>query len=529
MSHSKIGRLNLLQHRNIVKNLLLVLESAFLSFLVILQTIDQTTFSHDYSSYIAPIRSMLDTGLGPYTIYWDIKPPFLYLILGVFYQFIQISLISSYLLYFLILLSFFTLFQKILLASDFRNNRFYVFLILLFSLVLSDFFLKMFFPSEIIGVTLILAAINLLSKKNTFCYFLGFICCHIAGQSKDVFIFSAFAIVIHLFLHGIKSIKVISLFSTSFFLVLSIEYIFLRRISALDSYMAIIQSKSEIFEINPEVNLIKLPIIFILSYMENYTLSGFITPLIFIIVLLIDWKVAKRNKKINTHRNVLWESIKLINLNKLLASSILFGMLWQGAGFGEHYALALMPFMIIIIYDLFVANYSSNKVITVITCLILFIPSLNVLNSTSRQIMANFNDMPKLVYKIISEEEARQFQLPVKRCLQVAYGWNSGVYYYYNRINPCSRFYLVSHLLIDKDLASSFRSDLLNNPPSEIIYQTARSGIDFQLFESSVFPYTNVLNNCYIKSQSPNLYIEKYNETAMLVSCIEYAIRSLSR
>ena len=188
-----------------------------------------------------------------------------------------------------------------------------------------------------------------------------------------------------------------------------------------------------------------------------------------------------------------------------------------------------MPFMIIIIYDLFVANYSSNKVITVITCLILFIPSLNVLNSTSRQILANFNDMPKLVYKIISEEEAKQFQLPVKRCLQVAYGWNPGVYYYYNQIDPCSRFYLVSHLLIDKELASSFRNDLINNPPSEIIYQTARSGIDFQLFESSVFPYTNVLNNCYIKSQAPNLYIEKYNETAMLVSCIEYAIRSLPR
>ena len=431
---------------------------------------------------------------------------------------------SSYLLYFLILFLFFTLFQKILLASDVRGNHFYIIVMLLFSLVLSDFFLKMFFPSEIIGVTLIFIAIILLSKQNTFCYLLGFICCHVAGQSKDVFVFSAFAIVIHFFLQGIRPIKVISLFSASFFLVLTVEYIFLMRIEAMDSYVQIIQSKSEIFEINTEVNLIKLPIIFLLSYIENYTLSGLITPLIVVILVLIKWKVAKMNKRANDHRSVLWNSIRLISLNKLLATSILFGMLWQGAGFGEHYALALMPFIIIIVYDLFIANYAINKLLTVITCLLLFIPSLDVLNATSRQILTNLNDMPKFIYKIISEEDVKQFQFPVKGCLQVAYGWNTGVYYYYNRTNPCSRFFLANHLLLDKDLASDFRSDLLDNPPSAIIYQTAGAGIDIQLFERSVFPYTDVLSNCYVKSELPNLYIQKYNESGMLVNCVKDAI-----
>ncbi len=472
---------------------------------------------------------MLDAGKGPYTIFWDVKPPFLYLILGVFYSVFEISLITSYLLYFLILLIFFFLLQKILLSSDLRINRFYILLILLFSLVLSDFFMKMFFPSEIIGVTLILAAIIFLSKQNTLFYFLSFLCCHIAGQTKDVFIFSAFAIAIYLFLQGINLIKVTFLLSSSILLVLFIEYIFLMRIEAVHSYIGVIESKSRIFQVNPEVTLIKLPIKFILSYIENYTLAGVMTPIILVIVSLIHRRFTLRKDKIINHRNLFLKFITLINLNWLITTSILFGMLWQGAGFGEHYALALMPFIIIIIYDLLIANYSSQKVITIITCLFLLVPSLDVLNSTSRHILKNFNDMPKLVHNIISEQESKLFQLSVKRCLQVAYGWNPGVYYFYNQINPCSRFYLANHLLSDKDLATNFRKDLRDNPPSEIIYQTTRSGIDFQLFERTVFPYTIVLSKCYVKSELPNLYIQKFSESRMLVNCIQDASRGMPK
>lgn len=295
------------------------------------------------------------------------------------------------------------------------------------------------------------------------------------------------------------------------------------RIEAVHSYIGIIESKSKIFKFNPEVTLIKLPIKFILSYFENYTLAGLITPIILVTVSLIQWKFTRRNDKIINHRNLFLKFIALINLNWLIMTSILFGMLWQGAGFGEHYALALMPFIIIIIYDLLIANYSSHKMITIIACYFFFIPSLNVLNSTSRHILENFNDIPKLVHNIISEQESNQFQLPVKRCLQVAYGWNPGVYYFYNQINPCSRFYLANHLLSDKDLANNFRKDLRNNPPSEIIYQTTRSGIDFQLFEKTVFPYTIVLSNCYVKSELPNLYIQKFSESRMLINCIQAA------
>jgi hypothetical protein len=166
---------------------------------------------------------------------------------------------------------------------------------------------------------------------------------------------------------------------------------------------------------------------------------------------------------------------------------------------------------------------------TIITCLFLLIPSLDVLNPTSRQILKNFNDMPKSVHKIISEQESDRFLLPVKRCLQVAYGWNTGVYYFYNQINPCSRFYLANHLIADKDLASNFKKDLHDNPPSEIIYQTAGSGIDFQLFEKTVFPYTIVLSSCYVESEIPNLYIQKYSESRLLVNCIQDAIRSMPK
>ncbi|MEY4571714.1 MAG: hypothetical protein RLZ10_925, partial [Bacteroidota bacterium] len=434
---------------------------------------------------------------------------------------------SSYLFYFSVLIIFFILLQKIMLNTNLKINRFYIFSILLFCLVLSDFFIKMFFPSEIIGVTLVLAAIIFLSKQNTIFYFLGFLCCHIAGQTKEVFVFAAFAIAIYLILQGINTIKVIFLFSSSLVLVLFIEYLFLMRIKAVGSYLEIIEFKSEIFKFNLEVTLIKLPIKFLLSYLDNYTLAGLMTPLIIVIVSLIQWRITRRNEKFANLGNLSLKFIASINLNCLLAISIFFGMLWQGAGFGEHYALALMPFIIIVIYHLLIASYSKHKLIAIITCWFLLIPSVDILNLTSRQIFKNFNNISMSFPKIISEQETDQFQLAVKRCLQVAYGWNPGVYYFYNKINPCSRFYLANHLIADKDLAIKFRKDLVENPPSEIIYQTARSGIDFELFEKTVFPYPLIISNCYVKSEIPNLYIQKFNENKKLVNCIQNALKNM--
>lgn len=416
-----------------------------------------------------------------------------------------------------------------MLKSGSKINPFYIVLIIAFGLVFSDFFMKMFFPSEIIGVTLILAAIMLLSNSNKLFYFLGFVLCHIAGQSKDVFVFSALAIAVYLILQGLNLIKVIFLFSSSLFLVLSIEYLFLMRINAVGSYLEIIEFKSEIFKVNLEVTLIKLPIKFMLSYLESYTLAGFMTPLILVIASLAYRRVIRRDEKFINHRKLILKSLTLINLNGFVAASILFGLLWQGAGFGEHYALALMPFIIIIIYDILHKSYSKQKIIPVITCLFLLIPNPNVLNFTSRQILENFSNMPKYFHKIISEQDSDQFRLRIKRCLQVAYGWNPGVYYFYNQMNPCSKFYLANHLLADKDLVIKFRKDLLQNPPSEIIYQTARSGINFKLFEETVFPYPIILTNCYVKSELPNLYTQKFNEPNMLANCIQNAFRNMPK
>jgi hypothetical protein len=500
-----------------------LISAAILSITVLLQTINQTTFSHDLSSYIAPIHALLENGVGPYKDYWDIKPPFLYIILSAFSYFFGMTLASFYLTYFFILFMFFLTFQYFL--GLMKVKSIFIFLLLLIGMVLSDFFLSMFFPSEIIGVTLILSALYLLDKNNYSQLFIPFLLMNIAGQTKEIYVFVPLFISVYLVFHGIKFIKIFSAYIASFLFVALIAIMFLYKTQALEEYLTVLNYKSDVFKIDFMVNFIKLPVIFLFTYIQHYTFFGIFT-LLFLVLLIIFLSIKNKwtgvtyeqvKLKLSELRNFI--SISVINLTVFI--SILLGLLWQGSGFVEHYALALIPFILLLIVRFFRSALIKNRFLNLFICFLMFSPNYNTILTTTQQMFSNIQESKRLIALINSEENARDLVFPIPRCLQVAYGWSAGIYYYYNKTVPCSKYFLSTLTIRDTKLANNFKKDILLNPPSNIIYNTAGAGLDVSLYESTVFPYKIIIDNCYKPTLKENLFIEKYSDQFSMQVCIK--------
>jgi hypothetical protein len=500
-----------------------LISAASLSIAVLLQTINQTTFSHDLSSYIAPIHALFENGVGPYKDYWDIKPPFLYIILIAFSFFFGVTLASFYLAYFIVLCIFFLTFQYFL--GLMKIKPIVIFLLLLLGMVLSDFFLRMFFPSEIIGLTLILSALYLLDKNNYSQLFIPFLLMNIAGQTKEIYVFVPLFISIYLVFQCIKFIKIFSAYIASLLFVALIEILFLHKTQALGEYLTVLNYKFDVFKIDLMLNFIKLPLIFLFAYLKHYTFFGIFT-LLFLVLLVIYLSIKNKwigstyvrvKLKLNKLRNFI--SISVINLTIFI--SILLGLLWQGSGFGEHYALALIPFILLLIVRFFRSALIKNRFLNLFICFLIFSPNYNTILTTTQQMFSNVQEGKKLIALINSEEDARSLVFPIPRCLQVAYGWSAGIYYYYNNTVPCSKYFLSSLTIRDAKLANEFKKDILLNPPSNIIYNTVGADVDVNLFESTVFPYKIIIENCYKPTLKENLFIEKHSDQFSMQVCIE--------
>jgi hypothetical protein len=69
-------------------------------------------------------------------------------------------------------------------------------------------------------------------------------------------------------------------------------------------------------------------------------------------------------------------------------------------------------------------------------------------------------------------------------------------------------------------LASEFRKEIGSNPPTEIIYAPEEADFDVPAFEKNVFPYSVVLENCYRRVGSTNLYKSTSTDLNRTKKCI---------
>jgi hypothetical protein len=162
----------------------------------------------------------------------------------------------------------------------------------------------------------------------------------------------------------------------------------------------------------------------------------------------------------------------------------------------------------------------KSKNVFFIAALILF-PNVGILTTTAQSIVQNTIDSRSLIDKIITGEGAKKFKVPVARCLQVAYGWESGAYYYYSNTRPCSKYFLSPLIVGSNRLTNNLVLELAKNPPSEIIYNPEGAGLNVSDFESAVFPYSRVLENCFYQYGSSSLYKSHSTEKSKTANCIK--------
>jgi hypothetical protein len=108
----------------------------------------------------------------------------------------------------------------------------------------------------------------------------------------------------------------------------------------------------------------------------------------------------------------------------------------------------------------------------------------------------------------------------------VAYGWKAGAYYYYSKGNPCSPYFLSGLVANNKQIWSEFRRTIIENPPSEIYYDTFMTGLDVHSFEKNIFPYSKIIENCYLTTSNPKLFSSSSNSAKGTQKCIELQLSS---
>jgi hypothetical protein len=503
-----------------------VASSLILTCLVLVQTINQVSFSHDFSSYVAAINYLFEHGSGPYTDFWDIKPVYLFIILSGFFSITGISLLNAYLVYALFLFSFFLSFHLYIIVCKLQIKLLGIFITLLLGVVCSNLFYKMFFPSEIIGLVLILLSLLILRRTESFGRLvLGLSFASIAGQTKEVYLFCTIALIIFLVSNKLNRMKVIAAFVIANLAVGLGGLYFLIKTHALGQYLQMTRIKSEMFQWDPIYNFIKFPLLTIFSYTSEYTLLGFATPLIFSSIFFLGWTV----NHFKTGTESTFKRFPNLKIEQdlrgllLVLASIILGVTWQGKVPTEHYAIPLLPIIILVMLSFLDQSEVKSKFVLFLAALILF-PNVGVLKNTFQSIAQNSVDSRNLIHRIITEEDAKKYRVTVERCLQVAYGWESGAYYYYSNSRPCSKYFLSPLVVGSNRLTNDLVLELAKNPPSEIVYNPEGAGLNVTDFESAVFPYSRVLKNCFYQYGSSNLYKSRTKEKLRTAICIKSVV-----
>lgn len=80
-------------------------------------------------------------------------------------------------------------------------------------------------------------------------------------------------------------------------------------------------------------------------------------------------------------------------------------------------------------------------------------------------------------------------------CIQGVYGWGISSLYLYSERKSCSRFFIPN--IITNDQIAEYRSSLTDRPPAVLYYAKGYADLDIEAFEAEVFNYAKVKDSCY--------------------------------
>ena len=518
--------------------LFIIISSITFSAIILLRTIELNYLSHDFVDYVAPVDALFNNPPGLYNTFWEIHPPMLYGIIFLWKLIMGSTMISFYFLYFIFLFLFLFFLSRIVM--HYSNLKYTVIfqMILVTSIIFSNLF-SMFFPVELVGTTFFLIAIYILrSSINITRVIFAFILFSSAILIKEVYLFASIFVFIYLIMKqrysraSVISGAVIGTMLVSFACIGLLLYS-----NSLSAYLHVLSYKRIAFPISLNAKLLEQIQLLPYFYLKHFSFASNF-PIVFIKILLLTSLMAIILLFV---RNRLFaEKLVIFNIpnHVILLGFVLFGlaigMVWQGKPLDGHYAISFVPFFVLFIFlTIFeLAEHHESKIgerslfLGLFLLIFFFTPNFEVVKNNMNIVYSNVTNFRSLVLKFETVDSLKDRIVKSKGCLQVAYGWSSGSYYHYSGLTPCSKYFLVELIALQPDFTSEFRRELLDNPPPVIVYNRAGAELDVNLFEKKVFPYKNIVENCYKQDQnSVKLYYAKFSSKLEMKKCFLFILQ----
>jgi hypothetical protein len=327
-----------------------------------------------------------------------------------------------------------------------------------------------------------------------------------------------------------------------FFLIMRLAALAWWNPKTIPEYLQILTFKSERFP-PPDLGEIGQQILAITQEVQSWL------PLIFVLlVALIGLKIWTRvatpaspgvDEVDDATRRASW-------IVGVFALSVVAAFIWQGAPPLVHYAVALIfPLTVVLApllrWGLSTTERISSKPIRIGLGLLLLVSVLPAASSAlwlgGRTTGVDPIALAQSIEQLESPEATRTYdriaQLTTEDdCIQVAYGWAASAAYLYSERDPCSRF-VVPPLALDQSRIDELQGDLVENPPSILIVDTALAGETTYPDESGspdsfVFPFEAVAASCYEPvAGEPTLFIPNAKLGIPVSACISREVSTM--
>ena len=519
---------------------LVVAGSALFIYLVVAIPIARNhgLISTDESSWIAPALAIVRGTGAPYVNYFDVKPPGLVFFFVPWIALFGVSMKSLVVLDVLLLVGNLSLFFALLrrLASPLVRDVVYcISLVAAFGLQL---FSGEFLQAETVGSLLLLLAlaVALRFRSQPRAFLVVGALCALDSQVKEVWFFCIIPFAVLALLDKPGRWKALACLAAGWVAMLGLLVGGLLAVGAAGAYLDVVKYKATAF---PLPGLRTGAIDAVKTVVTESATVFWLWPILPIVLGLSVYVRARVLGAGSTLRELVRFKESTAIVVFLTWACLVPGYVWQNKPVQGHTFLALFfPFILFTTAGLvYVHHASSNskswrlprwRSVVAIAIGLSLIPSTTVLAGLGDRYQEIRSSQLSTLLTMESPASLQRFAVMASHlngtgCLQVAYGWDSGAAYIYTGANPCSRYFL-ANLLTSSVVADEFRRDMTTRPPDVIVYDTTLADLNVPWFEKTVFPYSLVLAECYIPTDTPTVFVAR-NSPAEQSRCIGDQLR----
>lgn len=501
-----------------------IVLTVFCVVFVLTQTVG-ATIKHDLSSYLAPAVAYIEGYGAPYVDFFDIKPPVAIFFLVPWISVFGFSLESMIVLDAIMLFLLFYVFFRLLSLS---KADLFVFFIFAYALVyaLSYRLFGLMLLTETVGLVFVFLSLLLVFSQPSriTSWFLAGMLLQFASQVKEVYVFTPIFFAAFVWLDNRFHVREVLTAFLGWCAGGLIVFLLLYVSNAHVAYLDVLAFKADAFQVRDPVTMV-LRMIKGLAAFSGLRLKFylfFVPSLILLIVFVL--RARARGKPFGLRAG---SKAHVASVFALLLLAVMVGFAWQGKPPSGHYAVSIFfPYLLFIcawfaaLREMFPAIAKPKKtglgpgtislVLLLWFCVVLT-PGPKVPAQASQQIVSHIKGGGFSIPELESEEALSRYRFVTSNlqegdCLQQVYGWAAGAAYLYTGTKPCSRHFL-ANLITNETTANEYVQDLQQSPPTVVIYNPAGADLDVEFFEKSIFPWGEIVSNCYRPTEFATIFV----------------------